>query len=110
MNEFRADGIIPARSQSLAGVLYRPDYNEATTGDCPTTTPAIVVEGKRAGTKLYVCTNPKCKTHYARSVGLSPEEKAERKKQAQEQRIQQEYRRRLLTSACPASLGVKSFT
>ena len=79
------------------GILYRPEYTEATAGDCPSTVSAVVVEGKRAGTKLYVCTNPKCKTHSARSVGLSPEEKAARKKQAQEQRIQQEYRKRLLT-------------
>jgi ParB family chromosome partitioning protein len=91
-----------------AGVLYRPDYNEATAGDCPTTTPAVVMEGKRAGTKLYVCTNTKCKTHSARSVGLSPEEKTARKKQAQELRIQQEYRKRLLTEVhkrVPGELG-----
>jgi len=80
----------------LPGVLYRPDYHEATAGDCPTTTAAVVVEGKRAGTKLYICTNPKCKTHAAHSLGLSPQEKAERKKQRQTLRIQQEYRRRLL--------------
>ena len=90
------------------GVIYRNDYNEATAGDCPTTTPAVVVEGKRAGTKLYVCTNPKCKTHSARSVGLSPEEKAARKKQAQELRIQQECRKWLLTEVhkrVPSELG-----
>src|SRR5216117_762522 len=34
--------------------------------------------------------------HAARFLGLSPEEKAERKKQAQEVRVQQEYRKRLL--------------
>ncbi len=55
------------------------------------------MEEKRAGTKLHVCTNPKCRTHSARSVGLSPEEKAARKKQAQEHRIQQENGERLLT-------------
>jgi len=90
------------------GVLCRPDYNGATAGDCPTTAPAVVVEGKRAGTKLYVCTNPKCKTHSARSAGLSLEERAARKKQAREQRIQQEYRKRLLTEVhkrVPRELG-----
>ena len=55
-----------------------------------------MVEGKQAGRKLYVCTNKKCLTHAARFLGLSPEEKAERKKQAQEVRVQQEYRKRLL--------------
>jgi ParB family chromosome partitioning protein len=80
----------------LPGVIYRPNYHEATAGDCPTTTAAVVVEGMRAGTKFHVCTNPKCKTHAAHSVGLSPEVKAERKKQAAELRIQQVYRKRLI--------------
>ena len=80
----------------LPGVLYQPDYYEATEGDCPTTTVAVVVEGKRVGTKLHICTDQRCKIHAEHAVSLSPEEKAERKKQAQVVRIQQEYRRRLL--------------
>jgi ParB family chromosome partitioning protein len=80
----------------LAGVIYRPDYHDAQPGDCPDTVAAVVVEGTRAGTKLHVCANPKCKTHATHSVGLSPDEKAERKKQAAELRIQQEFRKRLL--------------
>jgi ParB family chromosome partitioning protein len=105
INEVEASGEKPLKvsdshlfygQKALPGVLYRPDYHEATAGDCPTTTVAVVVEGKRAGTKLYICTNTKCKTHAAHSVGLSPEEKVERKKQAAALRIQQEYRRRLL--------------
>jgi len=80
----------------LPGVIYRPDYHDAQAGDCPDTVAAVVVEGNRAGTKLRVCTNSKCKTHAAHSVGLSPEEKAERKKQAAELRMQQEFRKRLL--------------
>ncbi len=103
-----SDSFVYYGEKPAPGVLYRPDYNEATAGDCPTTTPAVVVEGKRAGTKLYVCTNPKCKTHSAQSVGLSPEEKAARKKQAQELRIQQEYRKRLLAEVhkrVPGELG-----
>lgn len=50
----------------------------------------------------------KCKTHPARSVGSSPEEREARKKQAQEQRIQQEYRKRLLAEVfkrVPDQLG-----
>src|SRR5205823_14996758 len=79
------------------GVLYPSDYHEAqASGECPTTTSAVVVEGKQAGRKLYVCTNKKCTTHAARFLGLSPEEKAERKKQAQEVRDQPEVRKRLL--------------
>src|SRR5881628_826235 len=79
------------------GVLYPSDYHEAqSAGECPTTTAAVVVEGKQAGRKLYVCTSKKCPTHAARFLGLSPEEKAARKKQAQEVRVQQEYRKQLL--------------
>src|SRR5207247_9570487 len=58
--------------------------------------PPVRAEGKQAGRKPYVCTNRKCQTHAARFLGPSPEEKAERKKQAQEVRVQQEYRKRLL--------------
>jgi ParB family chromosome partitioning protein len=78
------------------GVIYRPDYHDAQAGDCPDTVAAVMAEGTRAGTKLHVCTNPKCKTHAVQSVGLSPEEKTERKKQAAELRVQQEFRKRLL--------------
>lgn len=91
------------------GVLYQPDFHEAkTAGECPSTTVAVSVEGKRAGGKLYVCTDKKCPTHSPYSVGLSPEEKAQRQKQAEEQRIQQEYRKRLLEEVfkrVPAQLG-----
>jgi hypothetical protein len=80
----------------LPGVLYQPDYYEATEGDCPTTTVAVVVEGKHLGSKLYICTDQRCKIHADHGVTLSPEEKTERKKQAQAVRIQQEYRKRLL--------------
>src|SRR5439155_5140145 len=79
------------------GVLYPSDYHEAQSAcECPTTTAAVVVEGKQAGRKLYVCTNKKCPTHAAHSFGLSPQERAERKKQAAELRVQQDYRKRLL--------------
>jgi ParB family transcriptional regulator, chromosome partitioning protein len=80
----------------LSGVIYRNDYHEATAGDCPTTAVAVIVEGKRAGTKLYVCSDEKCQTHALHRTPLTAEQKAERKKQAQTIRIQQEYRKRLL--------------
>jgi ParB family transcriptional regulator, chromosome partitioning protein len=79
------------------GVIYPPDYHEAgAAGECSTTIAAVVVEGKQAGRKLYVCTNKKCPTHAAHSLGLNPEERTERKKQAAELRVQQEYRKRLI--------------
>ncbi|MGA3328209.1 MAG: hypothetical protein ABSF45_27480 [Terriglobia bacterium] len=80
----------------LAGIIYRPDYHDAEAGDCPDTVAPLVVEGNRVGTKPHICSNPKCKTHAEHAVGLTPEEKAERRKQAAELRIQQEFRKRLL--------------
>ena len=83
--------------KAQSGVIYRSDYHEAKAADeCPTTTAGIMVEGKQAGRQLYACTNPKRQTHGPHSVGLTPEDKAERQKQAEALRIQQEYRRRLL--------------
>jgi ParB family chromosome partitioning protein len=91
------------------GVLYPSDFNEAkAASECPTTTAAVVVDGKEAGRRLYVCTNRKCPTHAACSLGLSPEEKAERKKQAEAVRVHQEYRKRLLAEVykrVPAELS-----
>jgi hypothetical protein len=70
------------------GVFYRSDYHEAkSAGECPTTTAAIMVEGKQAGRKLYVCTDRKCQTHAPHPVGLSPQEKAERKRQTESLKI-----------------------
>src|SRR5207247_2032037 len=45
------------------GVLYPSDFHEAQgAGECPTTTAAVVVEGKQAGRKLYGCTDRKSPT------------------------------------------------
>jgi ParB family transcriptional regulator, chromosome partitioning protein len=90
------------------GVLYRPDYNEAKAGECQTTTAAVIVEGRRAGTKLYVCTDKKCRTHALHRTPLTAEQKAERKKQTLALRVQQEFRKRLLEEICkkvPAQLS-----
>lgn len=79
------------------GVIYRSDYHEATApGECPSTVAAVVSEGKEAGRKRYVCTNQKCPVHAARGFDVTPEEKAERKKQREALILQQAYRKRLL--------------
>src|SRR5437868_3376232 len=67
--------------KAQSGIIYRPEYHEAkSAGECPITAPAIMVEGKQAGRKLYVCRNRKCQTHAPHSFGLTREQKAERKK------------------------------
>ncbi len=90
-----------------AGVLYRDDYREAKQGECPATVAAVMAEGKNVGSTLYVCTDKHCKVHHPR-VTISPEEREERRKQAEAVRVQQEYRRRLLTEVLrrvPAELS-----
>lgn len=92
----------------LQGILYRPDYSDAKAGECPATTAAVIVEGKRAGTKLYICTDKKCRTHALHRTPLTAEQKAERKKQALALRVQQAYRKRLLEEVfkrVPSPLG-----
>jgi hypothetical protein len=54
-----------------------------------------MAEGKSVGGTLYVCTDKQCNVHHPRET-ISPEEREQRRKQAEAVRIQQEYRRRLL--------------
>lgn len=55
-----------------------------------------MVEGKNVGTALYVCADKQCKVHHPR-VTISPEEREQRRKQAEAVRVQQEYRKRLIS-------------
>ena len=93
------------------GVLYRDDYHEATKGECPATVAAVMAEGKNIGSTLHVCTDKQCKVHHPR-VSISPEEREQRRKQAEAVRVQQAYRNRLLTEISkrvPAELSRHEF-
>jgi ParB family transcriptional regulator, chromosome partitioning protein len=93
------------------GVLYRDDYREAKQGECAATVAAVMAEGKTVGSTLYVCTDKQCKVHHPR-VTISPEEREQRRKQAEAVRVQQEYRKRLLTETLrrvPAELSRHEF-
>jgi ParB family chromosome partitioning protein len=78
------------------GVLYRDDYREVKQGECPATVAAVMAEGKTVGSTLHVCTDKQCKVHHPR-VKISPEEREQRRKQAEVMRTHQDYRKRLLT-------------
>jgi hypothetical protein len=78
------------------GVLYRDNYHEAKKGECPATVAAVMAEGKTVGGTLYVCTDKQCKVHHPR-VTISPEEREQRRKQAEAARVQLEHRKRLLS-------------
>jgi hypothetical protein len=77
-------------------VIYRDDYREAKKGECAATVAAVMAEGKNVGSTLHVCTDKQCKVHHPR-VTISPEEREQRRKQAEAVRVQLEYRKRLLS-------------
>ncbi|MCL5287369.1 MAG: ParB/RepB/Spo0J family partition protein [Acidobacteria bacterium] len=81
-----------------ANTLYEGQYRRAEReGECPTTQVAVVVDGRKAGTVLHICTEEKCKTHgRASRYEVSPQEREQRRKIALAARIQKEARRRIL--------------
>ncbi len=79
-------------------MLYEGQYRRAEReGECPNTQPAVLVDGRKAGTVLHVCTDEKCKTHRQFShYEISPQEKEQRRKTALAARVQKESRHRIL--------------
>ena len=78
--------------------LYEGQYRQAERAEeCPNTQPAVMVDGKKAGTVLHVCTDEKCKTHRQFShYEISPQEREQRRKLALAARVQKESRQRIL--------------
>ena len=85
------------RSKAL-NTLYEGQYRRAEReGECPQTQAAIIVDGRKAGTILHVCTDEKCKTHQQFShYQVSPQEREQRRKLALAIRVQKESRSRIL--------------
>jgi len=81
------------------------DYAESREGACPHTVRAVVVvadnhAASQVGTTKYVCAHKECPTHGRPRHTITPAEKEKRRKELEAQRIQQEYRRRLLEEVC----------
>ncbi|MCL4524864.1 MAG: ParB/RepB/Spo0J family partition protein [Acidobacteria bacterium] len=78
--------------------LYEGQYRRAEgERECPNTQVAVVVDGRKAGTVLHICTEEKCKTHgRASRYEVSPQEREQRRKIALAARIQKEARLRIL--------------
>src|SRR5712671_3402888 len=94
--------------------LYEGQYRRAETeGECPHTQVAVVVDGRRAGTVIHVCTDEKCKTHRQFShYEISPQEREQRRKLALAVRVQKEARARILQAVrqkLPAVLARADF-
>jgi len=78
--------------------VYEGQYHRAEReGECPNTQPAVMVDGRKAGTVLHVCTDEKCKIHRQFShYEISPQEREHRRKIALAARVQKESRQRIL--------------
>jgi len=78
--------------------LYEGQYRRAERAEeCPNTQSAVIVDGRKAGTVLHVCTDERCKTHRQFShYEISPQEKEQRRKTALAARVQKESRQRIL--------------
>jgi ParB family transcriptional regulator, chromosome partitioning protein len=94
--------------------LYEGQYRRAERdGECPNTQVAVVVDGRKAGTVMHVCTDEKCKTHRQFShYEISPHEREQRRKLALAVRVQKEARTRILQAVrgkLPAALARADF-
>ncbi len=91
-------------------VLYEGQYRRAQKkAECPQTRPAVVIDGPDAGKLLHVCRDEKCPVH-ARGTRYqpSPQERAERAKEALTERIEKQTRVRILNAIrkkLPATLS-----
>src|SRR5713101_4043095 len=85
------------RSKAL-NTLYEGQYRRAEhAGECPHTQAGVIVDGRKAGTILHVCTDENCKTHRQFShYEISPQERAQRRTLALAIRVQKESRSRIL--------------
>jgi hypothetical protein len=81
-------------------VLYEGQYRRITKkGECPQTKPAVVTDGREAGTILHVCRDEKCPVH-ARETRYqpTPQERAARAKELLAERIEKQSRVRILNA------------
>ncbi len=78
--------------------LYDGQYRRAEReGECPHTQVGVVVDGRKAGTVMHVCTDEECKTHrHFSHYEISPQEREQRRKLALAVRVQKEARARIL--------------
>jgi ParB family transcriptional regulator, chromosome partitioning protein len=90
---------LPAwQTNRLANVLYEGQFRRAEQrGECPTTKPAVFIDGKNAGTVFHLCQNEKCAVHAAVTrYQPTPQECQKRAKEALADRVEKETRLRVL--------------
>jgi ParB family chromosome partitioning protein len=79
-------------------VLFEGQYRKAKTkGECPNTKAAVLIDGKGAGSIFYLCQTEKCDVHNRVSrYQPTPQEQAQRKKEAHAERVEKLSRVRIL--------------
>jgi ParB family chromosome partitioning protein len=79
-------------------VLFEGQYRRAKAkGECPNTKAAVLVDGKGAGSIFYLCQAEKCDVHNRVSrYQPTPQEQAQRKKEALAERVEKLSRVRIL--------------
>jgi hypothetical protein len=81
-----------------ANALYEGQFRRAKqTGECPTTLPAVVIDGKNAGRVFHICQNETCTVHAAVTrYQPTPQEREKRAKEALAERVEKQTRLRVL--------------
>jgi ParB family chromosome partitioning protein len=79
-------------------MLFEGQYRKAKAkGECPNTKPAVLIDGKGAGSIFYLCLTEKCDVHNrVTRYQPTPQEKAQRKKEALAERVERLSRVRVL--------------
>ncbi len=79
-------------------VLFEGQYRKAKAkGECPNTKAAVLIDGKDAGTLFYLCQAEKCDVHNrVTRYQPTPQEQAQRKKEALAERVEKQSRVRIL--------------
>jgi ParB family chromosome partitioning protein len=79
-------------------VLHEGQFHKAKGKDeCPNAKAAVLVDGKRTGSILYVCQNEKCPVHAeATKYERTPQERAKRTKERLAERAEKQTRARIL--------------
>jgi hypothetical protein len=79
-------------------VLFEGQYRKAkANGECPNTKAAVLIDGKGAGSIFYLCQTEKCDVHNrVTRYQPTPQEQAQRKKEALSERVEKLSRVRVL--------------
>ena len=85
------------KGQSV-NTLHEGEFRRAKAkGECPTTKPAILVDGRNAGTTFHVCQNEKCPVHMGVSCyQRTPQERMQRARELLAERVEKQTRVRVL--------------